>query len=89
MQRALVWFLYTTGLRNFEIRSLILTDVNIDGLYGSIVGKGGKLRTFTFSEIAKKYLAEYLEVRAKLFPGKKSAYLFCPGVYGKNSALSE
>lgn len=76
MWRALIWMLYTTGLRNFEIRSLTFADINIDGLCGTILGKGDKLEPYTFNEIAKEKLVEYIQVRGQLFPNKKFRYLF-------------
>lgn len=89
MWRALVWFLYTTWLRNFELRQLKLTDVNIDWQYGNIIGKGNKLRSFTFNEITKEKLIEYLSTRAKLYPEKKNPYLFYSALNNNGTWLSE
>ncbi|HMG66362.1 MAG TPA: hypothetical protein VK588_01710 [Chitinophagaceae bacterium] len=37
MWRALVWMLYTTGLRNFELRSLTYADINMENMSGVIL----------------------------------------------------
>lgn len=37
--RAIVRMLYTTGLRNFELRSLTYEDINIPQLSGTVLGK--------------------------------------------------
>lgn len=83
MRRAAVWFLYTTALRNFEFRSVKLTDINIHGMFGNLIGKWGKLRTYTFNETAREKLIEYLQIRVKLFPERKCRYLFYSGINDK------
>lgn len=89
MRRAAVRFLYTTALRNFEFRAVTLTDINLNGLYGNIVGKGAKLRAFTFNEATREKVTEYLQVRAKLFPKRTCRYLFFSGINDKGKGLSE
>jgi site-specific recombinase XerD len=86
--RALVWFLYTTGLRNFEIRKLEMQDLNMDELSGTILGKGDKLAIFTYNHTAKEKLATYLAIRKKVFPKRKFKHLFTPYSADSEQGLS-
>jgi len=55
----LVLFL-DTGLRCGELRSLLLTNVNLEGGYLKVLGKGGKERILPFGTAAQKALLRYL-----------------------------
>lgn len=37
--RAVIWMLYSSGLRNFELRSLTYDDISISQLSGTVIGK--------------------------------------------------
>jgi integrase/recombinase XerD len=66
--RAILELLYSTGIRNKELRSLDIYDVNLsDGELLIRDGKGGKDRVVPLGEIAGKYLDIYLkEARPQL-----------------------
>ena len=58
---AMYTVLLTTAIRNSELRSLTLDDVNFDGGYITIRhGKGDKLRFVAFPQVAKDAVKEYL-----------------------------
>ncbi|MGH7835071.1 MAG: site-specific tyrosine recombinase XerD [Candidatus Binatia bacterium] len=75
--RAMIELLYATGLRVSEIVSLQTHQVNLEGDYLSVRGKGSKVRLVPFGKWAKEKLLEYLRtVRPKLAKGRTTAYLF-------------
>lgn len=64
--RALVEFLYSTGLRVSELTSLNVKDIDMSKQEFVVVGKGNKERTVYFSSVAKFYLKDYLKSREEL-----------------------
>lgn len=64
--RALVEFLYSTGLRVSELTSLNVKDIDMSKQEFVVVGKGNKERTVYFSSVAKFYLKDYLKSREGL-----------------------
>jgi integrase/recombinase XerD len=75
--RAMIELLYATGLRVSEIVSLQTHQLNLEGDYLSVRGKGSKVRLVPFGKWAKEKLLEYLGgVRPKLSKGRTTAYLF-------------
>lgn len=60
---ALTEFLYASGLRVSEVSSLNINDINFISREATVIGKGGKERTFYLSEICIDYLKQYLENR--------------------------
>lgn len=75
LERALVEFLYSTGMRISEVVSLNVSDLNFDKKNIYIVGKGDKERNILFSDRAKYYLEKYLKFRTE--KGIESEALFC------------
>lgn len=63
--RALVEFLYSTGLRVSELASLNVDDIDMSKKEFAVVGKGNKERTVYFSSVAKFYLEDYLKSRVE------------------------
>ena len=60
--RAIMELLYTTAIRNSELRHLKLTDLNLrDGEVFIYQGKGGKDRFVPVGKIAKEFLEIYLD----------------------------
>ena len=77
--RALLEVMYSTGLRNMEVRNLKLYDVNTkEGEAHVRYGKGGVDRVVPLGEIAAKYVDLYVkEARPKLLGWKEDlGYLF-------------
>lgn len=61
--RAFIEFLYSTGTRITEALSLNVKDVNFSEGEVLVFGKGHKERIVYLSDVASKYLQEYLEDR--------------------------
>jgi integrase/recombinase XerD len=77
--RAILELMYSTGLRNMEVRNLKLYDVNTkEGEAYVRYGKGGVGRVVPLGEIAAKYVDLYVkDARLKLLGWKEdSGYLF-------------
>jgi integrase/recombinase XerD len=77
--RAILELMYSTGLRNMEVRNLKLYDVNTkEGEAYVRYGKGGVGRAVPLGEIAAKYVDLYVkDARLKLLGWKEdSGYLF-------------
>ena len=63
--RALVEFLYSTGVRVSEAVALNVGDINMERCDLIVYGKGSKERTTYLTETAKYYLEQYLRFRCK------------------------
>lgn len=75
--RAMIELLYATGVRVSEIISLQTHQLNLEGDYLTVKGKGAKVRVVPFGKWAKEILMRYLkEARPKLARGRASAFLF-------------
>ena len=75
--RAMLEFLYATGLRVSELVYLHTQQVNLEGDYLTVRGKGGKVRVLPFGRWAEERLRLYLrEVRPKLVQRRTSSVLF-------------
>jgi integrase/recombinase XerD len=75
--RAMLELLYASGLRVSELVSLLAHQVNMDGNYLIVKGKGAKVRQVPFGRRARDALVRYLtEVRPKLLRGRSSPHLF-------------
>ena len=69
--------LYATGLRVSELVSLRIQQVNFQGNYLTVKGKGAKVRAVPFGQWARAKLDAYLDAdRAKLLKGKSSPFVF-------------
>ena len=77
--KAIVEFLYATGIRISELCALDLKDVDIGSMMVLVKGKGKKERMVFFGNKAKEALLEYLRDRAKIvhkIPAKDREALF-------------
>jgi len=61
--RALIEFLYSTGVRISEAVALNVGDINFEKMELIVYGKGSKERTTYLTEAAKFYLEKYLKER--------------------------
>jgi integrase/recombinase XerD len=69
--------LYATGLRVSELVSLQSQQIDFQGNYLTVKGKGSKVRAVPFGQWARKKLLGYLrEVRPLLSRGRASSFLF-------------
>lgn len=64
-ERALIEFLYATGLRVSELCSLDVRDIDMNKKEFVVTGKGNKERTVYFSDSAHYHLSEYFKWRMK------------------------
>jgi integrase/recombinase XerD len=74
---AMIELLYATGLRVSELVSLKVSQVNLEGGFLTVVGKGGKERAVPVGTSARERLLVYLEeTRPRLLRERTSPYLF-------------
>jgi len=75
--QAMLEFLYATGLRVSELVSLAVNQIDLEGDFLTVRGKGGKVRVMPFGRWADEKLRRYLrEVRPNLLGGRSSSFLF-------------
>jgi len=75
--RAMLEVLYATGMRVSELTHLPINQVNLEGGYVLVFGKGSKERIIPLGSEAMKWVALYLKAtRERLAKGKESPLLF-------------
>jgi integrase/recombinase XerD len=75
--QAMLEILYATGLRVSELVRLEIRQINFDGNYVTIKGKGSKVRAVPFGKWARERLLNYINYgRAALLKGKNSPFVF-------------
>ena len=75
--QAMLELLYATGLRVSELVSLQIQQIDLQGDYLTVKGKGSKVRAVPFGKWAREKLCAYMqEVRPSLLKGRSSRYLF-------------
>ena len=75
--RAMLELLYATGLRVSELTRLPINQVNLEGGYVLLYGKGSKERVVPLGKEAMNWIIQYLNTaRGKLSKGKDSPSLF-------------
>lgn len=75
--QAMIEILYATGIRVSELVSLQTHQVNLEGNYLTVKGKGAKVRVVPFGKWAREKLLRYLrEARPKFLKGRASPFLF-------------
>jgi integrase/recombinase XerD len=75
--RAMLEVLYATGMRVSELTHLPINQVNLEGGYVLVFGKGSKERIIPLGSEAMKWVALYLKAaRERLAKGKESPFLF-------------
>jgi integrase/recombinase XerD len=75
--RAMLEVLYATGIRVSELTRLPINQINLEGGYILVYGKGSKERMVPIGSQALRWVTLYLEsARGKLSKGKESPCLF-------------
>jgi integrase/recombinase XerD len=75
--RAMLELLYATGLRVSELVSLQVQQIDLQGNFLTVTGKGSKMRAVPFGMWARETLSAYVaEARPRLLKGKASPFLF-------------
>ena len=77
---AMLFLLYSTGLRVSELVQLPLNGCNLAAGFVRVLGKGNKERLIPFGDKAKEKIEQYLKTsRPLILKGKQSNYLFITG----------
>jgi integrase/recombinase XerD len=75
--RTMLEVLYATGMRVSELTRLPIHQVNLEGGYVLVFGKGSKERIIPLGSEAMKWVAFYLKTaRERLAKGKENPFLF-------------
>ncbi len=75
--QAMLELLYATGLRVSELVAIETRQINFQGDYVTVRGKGAKVRAVPFGRWAREKLTMYVkDVRPRLLKGKVSAFVF-------------
>ncbi|MGE5817459.1 MAG: site-specific tyrosine recombinase XerD [Deltaproteobacteria bacterium] len=75
--QAMLELLYATGLRVSELVSLQVQQVNFQGNYLTVKGKGAKVRAVPFGRWARDKVLTYMkEARPRLLKGRSSPFVF-------------
>ena len=84
--QAMLYLLYSTGLRVSELTQLSLAACNLSSGFVRVLGKGDKERLVPFGDAAKEQLDRYLKSsRPHILKGKRSNYLF---ITNRGSAMT-
>ena len=84
--QAMLYLLYSTGLRVSELTQLSLAACNTNSGFVRVLGKGDKERLVPFGDAAKEQLDRYLKSsRPHILKGKRSNYLF---ITNRGSAMT-
>lgn len=74
---AMLYLLYSTGLRVSELVTLPLSACNLSASFVRVIGKGNKERLVPFGQQAAEKIEEYIKLaRPLILKGKRSNYLF-------------
>jgi integrase/recombinase XerD len=75
--QAMLELLYATGLRVSELIALQMSQINFQGNFLTVKGKGSKVRAVPFGKWARQKLADYIQgARPRLSKGRASAFVF-------------
>jgi len=70
--RTMLEVLYATGLRVSELVNLLVTEVDLNGGFVRVLGKGNKVRVVPLGEVALDWLTRYLADSRPVLLGAKS-----------------
>jgi integrase/recombinase XerD len=75
--RAMLELLYATGLRVTELISLKMQQIDLQGDFLTVKGKGSKMRAVPFGKWAREKVVSYIkDTRRRLLKGQSSAFVF-------------
>ena len=75
--QAMLELLYATGLRVSELITLQMQQINFQGNFLTVKGKGSKVRAVPFGKWARQKLLDYVKgARLRLSKGRASAFVF-------------
>ena len=85
---AMLYLLYSTGLRVSELVGLPLSGCNLQSNFVRVIGKGDKERLVPFGRTAAEKIDDYLKrFRPALLRGRRSNYLFVTRLGGPMTRL--
>ncbi len=74
---AMLELMYSSGLRVSELISIKINDINYEGGFLKVIGKGSKERLVPINDRAKTKILRYMkELRPKMLKNRQSPYLF-------------
>ncbi len=77
---AILELLYASGLRVSEVLTVKINDINFEGGFLRVMGKGSKERVVPMNHRASERIKKYMrELRPGLLNGRRSPYLFLTG----------
>ncbi len=77
---AILELLYASGLRISEVLVIKINDINFEGGFLRVMGKGSKERVVPMNQRAAERIKKYIrELRPGLLNGRQSPYLFLTG----------
>ena len=77
---AILELLYASGLRISEVLAVKINDVNFEGGFLRVMGKGSRERVVPMNQRASERLKKYMsELRPGLLKGRQSSFLFLTG----------
>ena len=75
--QAMLELLYATGLRVSELIALQMSQINLQGNFLTVKGKGSKVRAVPFGKWARQKLLHYIQgTRPRLAKGRASVFVF-------------
>lgn len=75
--RAMLAIIYSSGLRASEVVNLKMGDINFEGGFMTVTGKGSKERVVPINETAIETIVNYIgESRPQILKKRKSEYIF-------------
>lgn len=74
--RAILELLYSTGIRNSELRFTRLSDLDLDAQELRVLGKGGKSRIVPIGQVAASVISRYLLESRPILDKEASEFLF-------------
>jgi integrase/recombinase XerD len=75
--QAMLELLYATGLRVSELITLQMSQINLQGNFLTVKGKGSKVRAVPFGKWARQKLLGYIQgARPRLSKGRASVFVF-------------
>lgn len=74
--KAIIYLLYSSGIRVSELCSIELSSINLEDRYLIVTGKGNKSRLCPFSCSCKKIIEDYLHFERNIFAKDDNSHLF-------------
>ena len=77
--RAIVYFLWATGVRRFEVAGINVEDVDLENRVATVTGKRSKRRVVAFDRDCQEALARWIRARANSNPKVPNLFISVDG----------